>query len=250
MRELTRVEVGVILDGLEAQVRTGEEFHRVVVETASDAVVSIDHRGDILLANHATTRTFGYEPSELIGQPLTILMPEYLRDLHRAGLKRYQETGHRHINWQGAELIGLRKNGEEFPVEVSFGEITSNGHRVFTGFIRDISGRKQAEEALRASERDLSLIIETIPGLVWCAAPDGELNYLNQRLSGLHRHQRWRLGAARLEEPSPSGRCRADCARVVAGSCNRPAAGSSMPFSPLRWRLPMVSGARPGRARQ
>ncbi len=182
LRELTRVEVGVILDGLAAQVRTGEEFHRVVVETASDAVVSIDHRGEILLANHATTATFGYEPAELIGQPLTMLMPEYLRDLHQAGLKRYQETGHRHMNWQSAELIGLRKNGEEFPAEVSFGELHSDGGRVFTGFIRDISERKQAEEALRASERDLSLIIETIPGLVWCAAPDGELNYLNQRI--------------------------------------------------------------------
>jgi hypothetical protein len=182
LRELTRVEVGVILDGLETQVRAREEFHRVVVETASDVVVSIDHRGDILLANHATTTTFGYEPSELIGQPLTMLMPEYLRDLHKAGLRRYQETSHRHINWRGTELIGLRKNGEEFPVEVSFGEITNNGHRVFTGFIRDISERRQAEEALRASERHLSLIIETIPGLVWCAAPDGELNYLNQRL--------------------------------------------------------------------
>ncbi len=182
LRELTRVEVGVILEGLEAQVRTGQEFHRVVVETASDAVVSIDHRGDILLANHAVTRTFGYEPSELIGQPMTILMPDYLRDLHTAGLKRYQETGRRHINWQGTELIALRKNGEEFPVEVSFGEVTNNGHQVFTGFIRDISERRQAEESLRASERDLGVIIETIPGLVWCAAPDGELNYLNQRL--------------------------------------------------------------------
>jgi PAS domain S-box-containing protein len=182
LRELTRVEVGVILDGLQAQVRTGEEFHRVVVETASDAVVSIDHRGYILLANHATTRTFGYELSELIGQPLTILMPEYLRDLHKVGLKRYQETSHRHIDWRSTELIGLRKNGEEFPIEVSFGESSNNGHPVFTGFIRDISERKKADEALRASERDLSLIIETIPGMVWCAAPDGELNYLNQPL--------------------------------------------------------------------
>lgn len=182
LRELTRVEVGVILDGLQAQVRTREEFHRVVVETASDAVVSIDHSGNILLANHATTTTFGYELSELMGQPLTMLMPEYLRDLHETGLKRYQETSHRHINWQSTELIGLRKNGEEFPVEISFGEITNNGRRVFTGFIRDISERKQAEEALRASERELSLIIETIPGLVWCAAPDGELNYLNRRI--------------------------------------------------------------------
>jgi hypothetical protein len=181
-REHAEAGLRELNEGLEKQVRTGEEFHRVIVETASDAVVSIDHRGDILLANHATTITFGYELSELIGQPLTILMPEYLRDLHEAGLKRYQETSHRHINWQSTELIGLRKSGEEFPVEVSFGEITNNGHRVFTGFIRDISERKRAEEALRASERDLSLIVETIPGLVWCAAPDGELNYLNQRL--------------------------------------------------------------------
>jgi PAS domain S-box-containing protein len=162
LRELTRVEVGVILAGLETQVRTREEFHRVVVETASDVVVSVDHNGDILLANQATTTTFGYEPSGLIGQPLTMLMPEYLRDLHTAGLKRYQENGHRHINWQNTELIGLRKNGEEFPIEVSFGESTNNGHRVFTGFIRDISERKRAEEALRASERDLSLITTVV----------------------------------------------------------------------------------------
>lgn len=182
VREKAETRLRELTEGLKAQVRTGEEFHRVVVETASDAVVSIDHRGDILLANRATTTIFGYEPSELIGQPLTMLMPEYLRDLHKAGLKRYQETSHRHMNWQSTELIGLRKNGSEFPVEVSFGEMTDRGHRVFTGFIRDISERKQAEEALRATERDLGLIIETIPGLVWCAAPDGELNYLNQRL--------------------------------------------------------------------
>jgi PAS domain S-box-containing protein len=181
-REKAEARLRELTDGLEEQVRTGEEFHRVVVETASDAVVSIDYKGEILLANRATTTTFGYEPEELIGQPLTILMPEYLRDLHKAGLKRYQETGHRHINWQSTELMGLRKNGEQFPIEVSFGESTSNGHRVFTGFIRDISDRRKAEEALRTSERDLSLIIETIPGLVWCAAPNGELNYLNQRI--------------------------------------------------------------------
>lgn len=178
-REKAEARLGALTEGLEARVRTREEFHRVVLETASDAVVSIDHTGDMLLANHAITRIFGYEPAELIGQPLTMLMPEYLRDLHNAGFKRYRETSRRHVDWQGVELIGLRKSGEEFPVEVSFGEVTNNGHPVFTGFIRDISARKKAEEALRASERDFSLIIETIPGLVWCAAPDGELNYLN-----------------------------------------------------------------------
>jgi len=218
-REKAEARLRALTDGLEAQVRTGEEFHRVVVETASDAVVSIDHRGDILLANHATTTTFGYEPSELIGQPLTKLMPEYLRDLHKAGLKRYQETGHRHINWQSTELIGLRKNGEEFPVEVSFGEITNSGQRVFTGFIRDISERKRAEEARRASERDLSLIIEAIPGLVWCAAPDGELNYLNQSLldyTGTNPDDWAQLGWANLLHPDDAERIAQAWAHSVA----------------------------------
>ena len=86
-REKAEARLRALTDGLEAQVRTGEEFHRVVIETASDVVVSIDHRGDILLANRATTTIFGYEPSELIGQPLTKLMPEYLRALDEGAVE-------------------------------------------------------------------------------------------------------------------------------------------------------------------
>ena len=133
--------------------RYTEEKYRLVVETASDAVISLDETSTILLANPGTTRIFGYDPAELIGKPLTMLMPEFLRKLHEAGFKRYLATGQRHINWQGTELIGLRKNGQEFPVEVSFGELTKDGHRIFTGFIRDISERKQAEEARKQAQK-------------------------------------------------------------------------------------------------
>jgi PAS domain S-box-containing protein len=133
--------------------RYTEERYRLVVETASDAVISLDESSAILLANPATTRVFGYAPEELIGKPLTMLMPEVLRKLHETGFKRYLSTGQRHINWQGTELIGLRKNGQEFPVEVSFGELTKDGHRVFTGFIRDISERKQAEEMRKQAQK-------------------------------------------------------------------------------------------------
>jgi PAS domain S-box-containing protein len=130
-----------------------EEKYRLVVETASDAVISLDETSAILLANPATARVFGYDPAELIGKPLTVLMPEFLRKLHEAGFKRYLATGQRHINWQGTELTGLRKNGQEFPVEVSFGELTKDGHRIFTGFIRDISERKQAEEIQKQAQK-------------------------------------------------------------------------------------------------
>ena len=140
----------------EQELRDSEERHRVVVEAASDAVISMDENGAILLANAAALRVFGYDPTELIGKPLTLLMPEYMRKLHEKGFKGYLATGERHINWQGTELTGLRKNGQEFPVEISFGELVKNGRRIFTGFIRDISERKRAEEALRRSESYLA----------------------------------------------------------------------------------------------
>ena len=111
-----------------------------------------------------------------------MLMPEYMRELHNNGYRRYLATGHRHINWQGTELTALRKNGQEFPVEISFGELTRDGHKVFTGFIRDISERKQAEEKLRASERTLRELTETIPQMLWSAEADGAIDYCNQRV--------------------------------------------------------------------
>ena len=140
----------------EQKVRDSEERHRVVIEAASDAVVSMDESGIILLANDATSRIFGYHPAELIGKPLTVLMPIPVRQAYEAGFREYLATGQQLINWQGTELIGLRKNGQEFPVEISFGELTKDGHRIFTGFVRDISERKRGEEALRRSESYLA----------------------------------------------------------------------------------------------
>ena len=166
----------------EEDLRSSEEKHRLVVETANDAVVSMDDNGTIQFANPATARIFGYDPAELVGRPLTVLMPEFMREFHDRGFKRYLATSHRHINWQGTELTALRKDGQELPVEVSFGELTRDGHKVFTGFIRDISERKQAADKLLASERSLRELTETIPQMLWSAEEDGTVNYCNQRI--------------------------------------------------------------------
>jgi PAS domain S-box-containing protein len=139
--------------------RHSEEQYRTVVDTATDAIISIDEVSQILFVNPAAIRIFGYDSSEVIGRSLTILMPEFMRELHKVAIQRYLATGQRHMNWQGVELIGLRKNGEEFPAEVSFGELTSEGRHIFTGFIRDITERKRAEEALRSSEREQRQIV-------------------------------------------------------------------------------------------
>ena len=141
----------------ESALRYSEDKYRVLVETASDGVVSIDEDGMIQFANPATKSIFGYDPAELMGKPLTVLMPEYMRKLHENGFKSYLATGERHINWQGAELTGLHKDGREFPIEVSFGELTNNGHRLFTGFIRDISERKVVEEMRAAHARQFAV---------------------------------------------------------------------------------------------
>ena len=142
---------------VEEDLRSSEEKHRVIVEAANDAVLSMDERGAILLANPATKRIFGYDAVEIVGKPMTMLMPEMMRKLHENGFKRYLTTGKRHLNWQGIELTAQRKDGQAFPVEVSFGEMTSDGHKIFTGFIRDISEKKKAEEALQESERSLQM---------------------------------------------------------------------------------------------
>jgi PAS domain S-box-containing protein len=140
----------------EDEFKRSEASYRVVIETASDAVVSIDESGAIILANSATKRIFGYNPEELIGKPLTVLMPGAMRKFHEAGFKRYLGTGTKRLNWQGTEMTALRANGEEFPVEVSFGEMTADQRKVFTGFIRDISEKKRAEEALRNTQAELA----------------------------------------------------------------------------------------------
>jgi PAS domain S-box-containing protein len=186
----------------EDELRRSEARHRVVVETANDAVVSIDESGVIVLANPATKRIFGYNPEELIGKSLTVLMPGAMRGLHDAGLKRYLETGAKHLNWQGTEMTALRANGEEFPVEVSFGEMVTDERKVFTGFIRDISGKKRAEEELRNTHAELARVMRvmTIGQLTASIAHE-----VNQPLSGIVMNASTCLRMLSGEQPNIEG---------------------------------------------
>ena len=83
-----------------------------------------------------------------------MLMPEYIRHLHRAGLDRYITTNQKHISWQAVELPGLHKSGHEIPLEISFCEWTRKGTRYFTGIVRDVTERKQSQEALRRTREE------------------------------------------------------------------------------------------------
>ena len=138
----------------EEALRESEDRFRTLAETASDAIITIDASGFIVFVNPAVEKVFGYPPEQMIGHDLTMLMPEYLRHLHQAGLQRYQETGKKHISWEAVELPGLHQNGREIPLELSFGEFVRNERRYFTGIVRDVSERKQAAEALQKSREE------------------------------------------------------------------------------------------------
>lgn len=129
----------------EAALRESDEHYRAVAEAATDAIITIDSDSTILIVNPATERIFGYSTEEMIGQPLTMLMPEYLRHLHKAGITRYLETGRKHIQRSAVQLPGLHKTGNEIPLEISLAEFTRDGRRFFTGIARDISERKRLQ---------------------------------------------------------------------------------------------------------
>jgi PAS domain S-box-containing protein len=130
--------------------RETEARHRIIAETVSDALITIDENSTILFINPAAEKIFGHALAEMRGQPLAMLMPDYLRHLHQAGLNRYIETGQKHMSWQAVELPGLHKNGHQIPLELSFGEFTREGKRFFTGIVRDITDRRRGERRLNA----------------------------------------------------------------------------------------------------
>ena len=129
-----------------AAFRESEEHYRAVTDAVTDAIITIDSDSTILTVNPATEKIFGYSTEEIIGQPLTMLMPEYLRHLHKAGITRYLETGRKHIQWSAVQLPGLHKSGNEIPLEISFAEFTKDGRHFFTGIARDITGRKRLQD--------------------------------------------------------------------------------------------------------
>ncbi|MHC5061775.1 MAG: PAS domain S-box protein [Planctomycetota bacterium] len=146
-----------------------EKKFRAVAETARSAIVSADSKGNIIYWNRAAEKMFGYRNTEIIGKPLTIIMPERYRHAHLKGLTRIVTTGQSKISGRLVEMAGLRKDGTEFPLELSFSKWNTEEGMFFTSIINDTTERKQAQQALYASEEKFRLMFETSPlGMVLC----------------------------------------------------------------------------------
>lgn len=127
----------------DAMLRDREERLRTVLDTAADSIVTINHRGIVTKVNKATERMFGYSASELLGQNVKLLMPDPYREEHDSYLARYKQTGVSHVIGNGREVMGRKKDGSTFPIDLAVSEVDHLG--LFTGIMRDISERKRLE---------------------------------------------------------------------------------------------------------
>jgi PAS domain S-box-containing protein len=136
----------------EAAMSDREARHGAILESALDCIITIDHNGRVLEFNSAAEQTFGYQADEIVSREMVeMIVPPSLRDQHRAGFARYLQTGDPRILGRRLEITGMRADGTEFPVELTITRIPLPGPPAFTGFVRDITERKERERELRAS---------------------------------------------------------------------------------------------------
>ncbi|MHA6721333.1 PAS domain-containing sensor histidine kinase [Sphingomonas sp. RS6] len=132
----------------ERQVSASANHLRSILATVLDAMVIIDERGSILSFSAAAERLFGYREAEVVGSNIAMLMPRSDSSRHDGYIRRYLETGERRIIGTGRTVVGLRRDGSTFPMELSVGEAITDGERVFTGFIRDLTEKQRAEQRI------------------------------------------------------------------------------------------------------
>ena len=172
----------------EAEVRANESRLRAMLEAALDAVVTMDDTGRVIGWNPAAEATFGYTAAEAVGREMTgLIIPPSLREAHRRGLARFLESGTARILDRRLELTGLHRDGSEFPVELTVTRIDLPGPPVFTGYLRDISDRKQAESELRASRARLVEVADAERRRIQRNLHDGAQQRLTSVLIGLGR---------------------------------------------------------------
>lgn len=135
--------------------RKSDELARLFIETAPDAVIIIDSTSRILMFSPAAERLFGYSSEEVVGKSVSILMPSPYAEDHGKYIQKYLQTGKSKIIGIGREVVAKKKNGEVFPIELAVGEMIADGVHVFTGFVRDISVRREYENRVAELQSEL-----------------------------------------------------------------------------------------------
>lgn len=139
------------------QIPEREEYLQGILDTVVDGIITIDELGLIRDFNPAAAGIFGYRAQEVIGKTVNMLMPEPFQGGHDEYMRRYLESGNSSAIGVRREIVGLHKDGHEFPMEIAVSELKVGAHRHFTGIVRDITVQQEAERALRESEERYAL---------------------------------------------------------------------------------------------
>ncbi len=227
----------------QALTHSQERFH-AVVEAASDAIVLANHRGEILSWNKAAQAMFHYTEEEVLGKPLTLIMPERYRAAHERGLQRVLATGRSTVIGKPVELSGLRKDGSEIPVELSLATWKSGDTTFFSGILRDITERKgDADRLAKINRCFLGFGKDPNDNINRLTALCGELldgtwaaySYLDGDL--LHSIGRWRTPADFKAVQKPDGLI---CPEVIARGGNEVFVVQNLPETTYAKTVPYV----------
>jgi PAS domain S-box-containing protein len=165
-----------------------------ILDTANDAIISIDDNQQITLFNRAAEKVFGYTAAEAVGQPLSLLLPQRFSALHHQHISNFREqNGNTRRMGERSEIFGRRKDGTEFPAEASISKLEVAGEKTFTAFLRDITvakrleaERQQAEVKLQEQQQFLRQVIDSNPNLVFVKDWDGKFTLANQALAEVY----------------------------------------------------------------
>jgi PAS domain S-box-containing protein len=185
---LARIERQVTVSKVRMALRESEAKFRSVMESAIDAIISGDAEGRIRSWNSAATALFGFTEAEVLGRPIELIIPQRYHEAHQHGIRRVSSGGPSHVIGKTVELAAVRKDGTEFPVELSLATWLLDDARFYTGIIRDISERKQAEEKFRSvteSAIDAIISADHTGGIVsWNKAATRILGYTEEEAIG------------------------------------------------------------------
>jgi diguanylate cyclase (GGDEF)-like protein/PAS domain S-box-containing protein len=224
-------------DQLIRELPKSEARYRTVADAAFDAIVAIAPDGVVQWFSRGAERMFGYRAEEVIGRPATLLMPERYGNLCVATLHRYMRTGEARVVGGATELVGLRKVGSEFPIEMSLGETLEDGERLFTAIIRDVTERMEVEKALEASDERFCSLIQYASDIITLLETDGTLRYVSpavERITGYKPEEQIGTNAFDTVHPDDRERALATFAEVL----KRPGL-----HPPLELRVPHRDGS-------
>lgn len=169
----------LIVKPLRVALESEQAKAQMVLDTASDAIITIDDRGIIQAQNRAARIIFGISDQDAIGRNVSILIPSPHRERHDRYLEHYRRTGEKHVIGTTRQLDAMRIDGEVFPIEMSVSEGWSGGRHFFTAMIRDITERKRTEKRLQK----LSHAVEQSPAATVVTDTQGRIEYVNPRFS-------------------------------------------------------------------